>query len=81
MDHYRAYKQKGKASNLVMRKLSVQLSERATWDLDNTLRRIPAHTTLRSVCVCVYSRGFKNREGVRQFIALSCYVEDSCLIA
>ena len=53
MDHYRAYKQKGKASNLVMRKLSVQLSERATWDLDNTLRRIPAHTTLRSVCVCV----------------------------
>ena len=53
MDHYRAYKQKGKAGNLVMRKLSVQLSERATWGLDNTLRRIPAHTTLRSVCVCV----------------------------
>ena len=52
MDHNRAYKQKGKASNLVMRKLSVQLSERATWDLDNTLRRIPAHTALR-VCVCV----------------------------
>ena len=52
MGHYKAYKQKGKGSNLVMRKLSVQLSERATWDLDNILRRIPAHTTLR--CVCVY---------------------------
>jgi hypothetical protein len=78
-DHYKAYKQEGKASNLVMRKLSVQLSEQATWDLDNTPSRIPAHTTL--LCVCVYSRGFKNKARARQFTAMSSYVENSCLIA
>jgi hypothetical protein len=77
MDHYRAYKQEGIASNLVMRKLSVRLSERATWDLDNTLRRIPAHTAL-CVCVCIVAC-LKTKKDSGKFIAMPSYVEGYCM--